>query len=414
MASPAHPTPLDRRPVLWMLAASLISGFGNAVSLIAVPWFVLDTTGSARDAGLVATASLAPFALAALFGGVITDRMSHRRLSIGSDLLSGLTVAMIPLLHLTIGISLPGLMLLAFLGALFDAPGMNARGAMIPRLARGSGIALERVNSGLSIGRSLVLLLGTPLAGGLIAVIGPANALWVNAAAFAVSAAIFAFGIPATPDPPAATTSMRDDLREGFAFIFRDPLLRGIALTATALNAVLSPVIAIGVPVYVREGGHQASTFGLLMTSIALGGLSGAGFYGWVGPRLNGRLTVTASLAMLVLPLFVVAAQPGLLLMWVALFVMQVGAGIVNPVVFTFFQRNTPERLLGRAMGTLTATAMIAAPLGMAIGGVVIEAFGVGTMAMLGAVVLIATSAPLLIGGALRGLDTQVQRNPAT
>lgn len=392
-------------PVYWMLAANLISSLGNIVTMLAVPLFVLDTTGSAGQAGLVAAATVAPMVLSTFFGGVLTDRMSHRRLAVMSDILSGVTVAAIPLLYVTIGLHIYTLMALMFLGAIFDGPGSNARQAMIPKLARESSISLERINSGFSIGGSIIRLIGTPLAGLLIVWAGGVSALWINAATFAISATIIQFLLPATARPELSQVSVGADLKEGLRFIFHNRLLRSIVLTAIVINMVANPIFTIGIPVYILNMGHDASALGLLMTSLAVGGLAGAAVYGWIGERLPARLLTIVSLLLITLPVFPMATQPNLIAMWLLLFVSMFGSGMVNPLLTTFFHRHTPERMLGRALGTFISAAMLASPVGLIIGGALIETQGFGFTAIVGAVMMALVTLLLVASGALGDLD---------
>ena len=396
--SPSRP---ERWPVAWLLVANLISNLGNGITTIAIPLFVLLTTGSAGQVGLVAAA---PMVLSTFVGGTLADRMSHRQLAVLSDVLSGATVAAIPALYLTVGLSLEILIALVFLGAIFDGPGMNARQAMIPKLSERAGMSLERVNSGFGIGRSLMSLVGAPAAGLLVAWLGSAHALWITAGTFAVSATIVRLLVPATGRPEPSGDSMLADMKAGLAFLFQSRLLRSIALTATVLNMVLSPVITIGMPVYITDQGHGAGTLGLLMTAFAAGALTGSLFYAWLGERLPPRLTLIVALVLICGPLYGVAMQPGLWVMWVLLFALDFGSGIVNPLVLTFFQRYTPEHLLGRTLGTLTATALMASPLALLIGGALIGSQGLGMATLVGTLAMTAVSVLLAFSGALAEL----------
>ncbi|HYH13429.1 MAG TPA: MFS transporter, partial [Thermomicrobiales bacterium] len=293
---PAARPDANRWPVYWMLTANLLSNLGNNITNLAIPWFVWVTTGSASQMGVVAAATLAPLVISTFVGGTLTDRMSHRQLAVISDVLSGLTVAAIPALYFTTGLNIVTLIVLVFLGAIFDGPGMNARQAMVPRLAERAGMSLERVNSGFGIGRSLMGLLGAPIAGGLIAVMGAASSLWVTATTFAISATIVRFMLPATTRPEPTGATMLQDMREGFRFLFQSRLLRSVALTGTILNMVLNPVFTIALPIYVSNTGYEIGTLGLLMTSIAAGSLVGSFFYGWKGEHLSPRPTVITAL----------------------------------------------------------------------------------------------------------------------
>src|SRR3954451_21058278 len=94
-----------RVPVIALLGANTISLVGSQLTIVAIPWFVLITTGSAARTGLVAFCELIPTILASFFGGALVDRLGHRRTSITADLISGTTVAIIPLLHTTVGLA---------------------------------------------------------------------------------------------------------------------------------------------------------------------------------------------------------------------------------------------------------------------------------------------------------------------
>ena len=124
---------MRRVPIIALFTANAISLAGNVMANIAIPWFVLETTGSAARTGVTGFFTILPVVVAGFLGGAITDRLGYRRMSIASDIASGATVALIPLLHFTVGLQFWQLMLLVFLGGLLDAPGGTARTAMVPR-----------------------------------------------------------------------------------------------------------------------------------------------------------------------------------------------------------------------------------------------------------------------------------------
>ncbi|GDY43115.1 hypothetical protein SANT12839_039970 [Streptomyces antimycoticus] len=130
-----------------VLAANTVSIAGNSLTLIAVPWFVLETTGSAAKAGFVSFCATLPVVVSAVIGGPVIDRVGRRRVSIASDALCGVAVATIPVLHFA------GLLrfwqlcaLMAFCG-LLHAPGETARQVLVPALAERAGTTLSRAAS---------------------------------------------------------------------------------------------------------------------------------------------------------------------------------------------------------------------------------------------------------------------------
>ena len=143
-------TPRSRRtviPVAGLLGSTALSITANSIVAVAVPWLVLERTGSAALAGLAGAAAIAPIAFSAVFGGALIDRVGRRRSSIIADVLSALAVAAIPLADLTIGLGIPLLLVLVALGAVFDSPGAAARESLRPDVARPARIPLTRLNA---------------------------------------------------------------------------------------------------------------------------------------------------------------------------------------------------------------------------------------------------------------------------
>ena len=134
-----------------LVSANAISTTGNMLTSLAVPWFVLQTTGSAAKTGLVAFATILPNALSGFFSGAIVDRLGLKRVSVLGDIASGVTVALVPLLYLTVGLPLWLLLALMLVGATLDAPGSAARSGLIPHVAARAAMPLERANSVLQV-----------------------------------------------------------------------------------------------------------------------------------------------------------------------------------------------------------------------------------------------------------------------
>ena len=136
----------DLRPLLFVEAATLTSGMGNGISLVALPWLILELTGQATAAGIVATAMAVPLVVSSVFSGTVVDLLGRRATSMASDLASALTAAAISVLDLTGGLTVPSVAALAALGAVFDPAGVTARESMLPDAALRAGLRLERAN----------------------------------------------------------------------------------------------------------------------------------------------------------------------------------------------------------------------------------------------------------------------------
>ena len=176
-----------RRSYFALISSSFVSNTGNAFSNLAIPLFVLATTGSATRTGIVAFVNYAPPVIAAVFGGALVDRIGRRRTLMTADALSCIATALIPLFYMADLLSFPVLLALVAFGAFLDSPGRAARTSMIPALADGAGYSPERAQSLSMSGFFLSQVIGPALAGLVVAASGPTTAIWVNAATFVVS-----------------------------------------------------------------------------------------------------------------------------------------------------------------------------------------------------------------------------------
>ena len=185
-------------------------------------------------------------------------------MSILADVASGVTVAAIPLLAATVGIELWQLLVLVFLGALFDAPGATARRSLLPDLVQLAGTRMERATgSPAGIQRGSILV-GAPIAGLLVTVMGAPNVLWLNTASFAVSALLVARLVPVLAAAPAtrpSPASYFSDLLIGLRFITRDPLIRMVVLIVLVTNFLDAPFPVV-FPVFARRRSAAPSTSG--------------------------------------------------------------------------------------------------------------------------------------------------------
>jgi MFS family permease len=399
----------SRTPLIALLGANAVSLVGNGVTGLAIPWFVLETTGSAARTGLVAFAGLVPTVLAALLGGALVDRLGFKRTSVLADLASGLTVAAIPLLGHTVGLAFWQLLALTFLGALLDAPGGTARGSLLPDLAVAAAVPLERANAASQTVQGLASLLGPPLAGLLIVAVGPSDVLWLDAATFAVSAGLVATLVPARGGSADGRGRDRDpyldEVRAGLRFLRDDRLVRSMAVTGTAVNFLVAPLFGVLLPVYARTAFGNARDLGVMIAGFGAGSLVGSIVFGAVGPRLPRRPTLIGTVLVAGAPFWVLSAEPPLPVGVVALVVDGVAVGALNPLAGTILQERIPVDLRGRVLGAFMAAILVAAPLGVLLAGALTEAVGPRPLLLGMGVAFVAVAVSMLANPAFRTLD---------
>jgi MFS family permease len=280
-------TGAERRPLAALLAASVISITGNAVTLMAVPWFVLQSTGSAADAGVVAFCAMLPAVLSVLASGPVVDRVGRRRVSIVTDLVCGTAVGAVPLLQSAGMLRLWMLCALMALTGLFNAPGNTARGVLLPALAQRADIPLTRAASFYDGASRCAGTIGSAVGGVLIAVLGADHVLIVDAATFAASAVLIASGLRNTPEAQPRPAASKEGLRayrralgEGYRYVLASPLLLGICLVTMLAQGLDQGWSAVLLPVHVRDSLGGAPALGLVE---AFGGLAAGLLVGSAG-----------------------------------------------------------------------------------------------------------------------------------
>ena len=405
----------NRRGLLGLFIADGVSTLGTRMSALAVPWFVLMSTGSASAAGITAFAELGPLVTAQALGGPAVDRLGAWRTCVVGNVTAALGVGAIPVLY-AIG-ALPFGVLCAVLVVVGVARGFadTAGSVLVPGVVERAGWPMARA-TGLHDGvRRLAQLVGAPLAGGLIALVSAPAVLLGDAASFAVAVVIVLACVPraAQPDRPVTQPRSRSAIRtysaeliEGFRFLRGDRLLLGIAVMIAVTNLLDQSWSAVLSPVWARDVARSPVALGLLAAALGMGAVSGNVVLSWLGPRLPRRLTygvgfllcgaprlVALAVATTVSPVLVVVLLGGL------------GAGVVNPIVGAVEFDRVPRGLQARVLGTTNAVAWIGMPFGGLLAGLGVDHWGLRPTLWAAAVVYFATTLVPFLFPVWRQLD---------
>ncbi len=403
--------PRRRIPLVSLIGADGVSEVGNLLTAMAIPWLVLQTTGSAAQAGIAVAAGTVAILIGGFFGGVVVDRLGPKRASIVADLASGVTVALIPLLQQTVGLAFWQLLVLVFLGALLDTPGRTARQSLIPSLAPLAGYRLERVNATVMMVGRLALLLTPPAAGILIAVIGTTNVLWIDAATFAISAAIIAVAIPARAAAPATAevgkepTGYLEEIRVGLRFLRQDRLLFWLVLSFSLGNLIAEPVYSLILPVYANEVFNDPVALGLMFSALAAGSLLGNVLFLALAARLPRRATILTGFTVRALTFWALPTMPPLPVIAGSIVVNATFLEPANPIVRTVYQERIPEQLRGRVFGTMYSLSAGARSLGIILYGLLLQELGLQTTLIVLAVANVLVPLIMFVIPAYKELD---------
>ncbi|MFL6180479.1 MAG: MFS transporter [Actinomycetes bacterium] len=395
-------------PFIALEGSTLLAGLANGVAMIALPWLVLDLTGRADAAGLVALVSGVPTLFASLFSGTVVDILGRRRTSVISDLLSAFAVAAIPVVSLTVGLTFGWVLALAVLGAIFDPAGVTARESMLTGVSQATGMRLERVNGIHEAVWGLAFLVGPAVGAALIATVGVESAFWVMAVAFIASALLLSLvHVPGAGRPH---VDQRPEFWagtfQGIKLVLADAPLRTVVLLSTGIVAVAYPVLGIVLPV-IYQGSDNPVGLGAVVMAFSLGGVVGALLYGSFGHHSHPRRAFAVAMWGSALTLVAFALWPETGVMMGAALVGGVLLGPMNPVINLALQRRTPESARGRAMGVVVALAYGAYPIGYVLAGVLVESYGVVTTMAIFAAANIVIAALALAAPSLKRLDEE-------
>ncbi len=378
------PVRRDRMALPALVSATAVSSLGNGLTALAIPWFVLITTGSAARTGLAAAVGAAAMIVAGVFGGTIVDRLGFKRASIVSDLASGITVALIPTLYFLDMLSFWLLLVLVFLGAVLDSPGSTARRSLIPSIIRRTGSTLERANSAMQFAQMSMGEMLAPLAAGvLIASIGAATVLYVNTTTFILSVLIVALFIPGvvrarngqSEQVDEEPSSYFDELKEGFQYVATDPFLRKVIPVSIVANFLFS-LVFLALPVMANQVYDSSRAFGLMAAGFGAGAGFGTILYGAFGHRIRRIVVYWGALLGASVGLWMLAFAPALWFAVLSTFLIGTFIGPVNAVGMVIMQASVPEHMFGRVFGFLNASGGVAAPAGFATGGLLVQAYG--------------------------------------
>lgn len=371
----------DRRPLAALLAAQGVSVTGNRIAQLAIPWFVLQTTGSAASTGMAVAVNTVPAIVAGLLAGPWIERLGYRTTSIAADVASGATIAAIPALYVTGHLSYPLLLVLVFLGALLDAPGDTARRSLLPDLADHGGVSIDRATSLHETTFRTTQLLGAPAGGLLIAAVGATTALGVDAVTFTVSAVLVALLTPKAAAPAtAAPGGYFDDLRAAWRLLLGHRLLRSTVAMFIGANILETALVLVLLPVMADRVYQQPVALGLLVGGVGAGALIGVAIHTAIADRYPRRV--------ILLPALILAGPPKFLLLaafppaWVAIagtLLFAIAMGPVNPIAGAIEYGLIPRHMRARVFGLLGVAFTGAAPVGALAAGTLAETIGLRT-----------------------------------
>jgi MFS family permease len=366
---------LRNRGLLGLLARDTVSLTGSQMTMLALPWFVLTTTGSASRMAIVFAVESASFAISGFFlsGGMIA-KLGPWRTMLVADAARAPLVALIPVLHALELLSFPVLLGLAAAIAAFATPSFAAKTSIVPELVGEDERVMSEANALLQGAQRITLFLGPALAGLLIAVMGAANVLILDAVSFALGFLLVATFVPRVGRIEQGEESR--GLAAGVRFLARDPLLRPWSI-AIIIGDVAWVVLFVAMPVLVLERfGEDAATLGWIWGAWGLGAVLG-NVLAFRTAATTDRLLVSSLGEMaMIAPLWLLLTDLPAAGIVAVMAVSGLANGIVNPPVHTIFTLRTPRALRAKVWSVVIAATAVLGPLTLGVAGPVLDAEG--------------------------------------
>jgi MFS family permease len=368
-APPAAQHPLRERNFRMLWAGSGVSAVGDQFYLVALPWVVLQLTGSAVAVGTILMAVAIPRAMLMLFGGVLTDRISARRILMSTASARTLLVTVIGCLLWWRVLHIWELYVLGFFFGVADAFAWPAATTLLPSLVKRE--QLVAANSVFQTTGQLTTIVAPAPAGLVIKALGTAWAFFIDAVSFLfIIAALWQLPDPPKAEPAAKSPVWRSIL-DGIAYVRGDVPLRSLMLVAAMLNFCISGPMGVGLPYLVKTKFGSAAAYGLVISAMAAGGLIGALLAGILKIKRRGLLLLGACVA-----ISGGIASIGLLghlwLIAAVLLLLGCSAGVANVHIAAWIQQRIDATVRGRVFSVLMLGNFGLIPVSLAVAGFMI------------------------------------------
>lgn len=386
--------PLRRnRDFMLLQFGQLMSSAGSQSTVIAYPLLVLAITGSPTLAGVVAFAKTLAITMFALPAGLIADRWNRRTVMIVADLLGMVAVGVLVVsivLHETVFWLIP---VVAFVeggtAALFNAALAGALRSVVPGPQLPAAAAVQS-------GRKAAVQLAGPPLGGFLFGLGRVVPFAFDVASYLAS--VVSLRLMRTPFQAAGReidrASLRVRLAEGFRFLWGQKFLRTCSIMF-GLGNVIGPGVTLALVVLGDRQGLSGAVVGALVATFGAGVLVGS----MISPLVRRVLPARA----VILLEFWMWSGCGLFLIWPNVFVLaasMIPAALVIPstdsVVHGSRYALTPDRLMGRVESVHSSIALLIAPFGPLVTGILLDTVPdrvtVGVLAGVGLVLAVSST----------------------
>ncbi len=384
--------PLALRDFRLVWIGELVSVFGDQFYLVALPWLVLQVTGSALAVGTALMIAAIPRALLMLVGGAASDRFAPRTILLLSNGARAVLVAAVGWVAWAGAVHMWEIYLLVFAFGVADAFSFPAFTTFVACLVPSE--RLPAANGLLQGTAHVSMLVGPALGGLLITAAGTAPAFAFDAFSF-----VFAFAtlvLVATSGKrdrvPGARSGLLAEIAEGLRYAWKDSNTRAFLVIIAAVNLSFAGPFVVGLATLAARRFGGAIAYGTMMSGVGAGALVGSLLSGSVGHRGRTGLQLIAITALFGLDIALVGMAPDLRVATVLTALLGLGAGYINVKMVAWLQARTPGPVLGRVMSLVMVASLGLQPLSYAAAGALAD-LHVSVMFLVAGALIVAAAA---------------------
>ena len=367
---------LRNRSLIGLLTAELVSLTGSSMTFVALPWFVLATTGSTAKMGWVLAAEMLPIAIFGIPAGTVIAKLGGKKTMLVSDAARGPLMLVIPILHSTGHLSFAALLGTTFAIGIFAAPYFASSRLVVPEVAGEDEQAVASVNAVLSGANQLTQLAGPVLAGLLIAATSPATVLVVDGCTYLFSFFVIATVVRAGRRVEEA--AQQKGVLAGLRFLMGDSLLGPMMIAACVINFVAQGIVLGVQAVAFFRYDANAHVLGYLFGGFGVGALLGALVAQQATQKMPLLKLAAVSIVLMPLPLFLLSPGSPWPIATVIVGAFAFFTPLVNAPVIGLLTIRTPVELRPKVMTAVMTVASMAGPFGFIAAGYLLRHVALG------------------------------------
>lgn len=368
------PSVLRSRPLRALLAAEVLSTTGSQMTWLALPWFVLVTSGSKQMAFVIA-AEAGGYALFGIPSGSLLERLGPQRTMRLCDAVRAPLMLLVPVLHWRGALTLPILAVLAFALGASSTPYGAAQRIVVAEILEEDEASVERANALLQGATRVTMLCGPALGGVLIAAVGAPIVLVIDAATYLIAFGLVTLFVHVVRAPRAEDGQDAGGLLAGVRYLVRDPLMRGWTIAIVVGDASFS-VLFVAIPVLVvAHYGADPRLAGAFLASWGVGAVIG-NVTAYRSKRIGGLPQAAPLVLLQAAPLWTLAGPVPAVAVAGALALSGIANGLINPTLHAFLTLRPPAAVRAKALTATFTASTLGTPIALAVAASAFAAYG--------------------------------------